>query len=728
MCPLYPSGNPILSKHIEQLHKSMERLFQAKNNHEIRLRITLRRLLVNDISLKMSKSELMALSAYLQEREVTNIDFGEGISSNELESFIKILSQNIKSLREEGGLETVFSENKFPHISINLTDYSNIRKIEDIPHQDDEVIASLKDAFLLETLIVKYLLGEIDELPDKDKPLLLELTEDPSRMAIFIIELTKYYKKLLPSIKDLTPGEIGCRSLVRAGNLLLFEYAEKSNGIWQNLIDIFMILDSNLQANILASLIPIDPINISFFTLLFDMISNSETIDIVISLYLSDKISSEDKIILLGQLIPSRRRWEKMKPLFEKRLTELGVSVDEFMVFLNEIIRITRDLKEEKTFPLGWIDGDIDKQETSEDLSLIQDMVSNDLNKAGASSENYDALLEAAEILLKRLEEEEETQKYANYLNDISGLSETLFYRKKYEKIIEILIRLTKQTTLEKNRPSEQVEQTKKTIREIASPIEIESLISSLQDQNRDERERTAYILSIIGEKAAIQLIHALADEKDMTIRRTLVKSLTQTGKETIPILLKWLSDKRWYLVRNITDILKEIGDENICHGLKKPLTHPDARVRREATRALGKIGGILGNDLLISVLNDRDRSVRLISIFYLGENKVIKAIPIFLKELRRKKIFETDIRFTMAIIKALGRIGSEKAIPLLEKLLIGSRWSKKPKNDEVKQHAARALASIGTEKAKNILTQGTESQKREIRQACQRAIRFSKL
>jgi HEAT repeat protein len=78
------------------------------------------------------------------------------------------------------------------------------------------------------------------------------------------------------------------------------------------------------------------------------------------------------------------------------------------------------------------------------------------------------------------------------------------------------------------------------------------------------------------------------------------------------------------------------------------------------------------------------------------------------------------------AFFNAIGMVGSNEAIPVLQQLLERKSWFGRGKTDEIRTGAANALAMIGTSETKAILEEGKNSKEESIRDACAQALKSS--
>ena len=113
-----------------------------------------------------------------------------------------------------------------------------------------------------------------------------------------------------------------------------------------------------------------------------------------------------------------------------------------------------------------------------------------------------------------------------------------------------------------------------------------------LRQHGSNERQLTltAQYLGLVATQAIQEFTALLAEERDRQVRARMCQVLAKVGMPAVPILLDWLEDPRWFLVRNVVHVLGKIGDEAVFGPVVLLLGHPHARVRIEAVRALALV------------------------------------------------------------------------------------------------------------------------------------------
>ncbi len=250
-------------------------------------------------------------------------------------------------------------------------------------------------------------------------------------------------------------------------------------------------------------------------------------------------------------------------------------------------------------------------------------------------------------------------------------------------------------------------------------------LIGKILEREEGIRLEEVNNFLVLLQRNSIQpLIKLLGELKNSKTRRVVCDSLSEIGKNAIEIIVPFIDDKRWYLVRNIAYILGRIGKEQAFPYLQKLFNHNEIRVRREAIQALGLIGGPKAVGLLIRALTDIDARIRAMAAINLGKIGKTSGLASLLELVQSKDFPKKDPTEMKAFFDAIGMIGSNEATPVLQEILERKSLFGRGKPDGMRNGAANALAMIGSAEAKAILEAGRDSKDESIRNACAQAMR----
>ena len=134
----------------------------------------------------------------------------------------------------------------------------------------------------------------------------------------------------------------------------------------------------------------------------------------------------------------------------------------------------------------------------------------------------------------------------------------------------------------------------------------IERIIELFVEQRGDSAwGKTAATLLRFAAPASIESVfNLLVREADARNRLALVRLVSQLGKESIEAARKYLTDERWYVVRNMCGVLAELKDPELVAHIAPALQHPDARVQQAALKALVKSRSVDAARVLASSLS----------------------------------------------------------------------------------------------------------------------------
>jgi len=128
--------------------------------------------------------------------------------------------------------------------------------------------------------------------------------------------------------------------------------------------------------------------------------------------------------------------------------------------------------------------------------------------------------------------------------------------------------------------------------------------------------------------------------------------------------LVHALEHREWFVVRNVAELLGELGIDDAVPALARRLEHEDERVRKAVALALAKIGTRAAVEPLRRALHDPSPEVRMqVALGIGGQKSAALAMPLVVAMDEEK-----DEAVLRELILALGRIGSPDAVQALIK------------------------------------------------------------
>jgi len=237
-----------------------------------------------------------------------------------------------------------------------------------------------------------------------------------------------------------------------------------------------------------------------------------------------------------------------------------------------------------------------------------------------------------------------------------------------------------------------------------------------------ETNEFAAFAVSL-GASSIEWLMAIVAQAGQQRTRRVLLRTLVDMCEGNPERLAPWLSDPRWFVVRNAVHVIGASGGR-VPVGMFAPLlTHPEVRVRHEVVTALANCAPDDGQPLLLQLMRDPEASVRGPALYRLGarrNDEVSRALLELVADPAFRKRPEDEFR---SVFSALGGCSSNRALPSLEALLYESGGARGASSAYL-QAIARAIARIGTLEAREALECGTRSRHAAARDACRTVLK----
>jgi HEAT repeat protein len=228
-----------------------------------------------------------------------------------------------------------------------------------------------------------------------------------------------------------------------------------------------------------------------------------------------------------------------------------------------------------------------------------------------------------------------------------------------------------------------------------------------------------------IRERVFSQLLVTEPDERDLILQllgdagndniATLRYSINELLKPSdLPILLTYLQSS-WGHVRDYAVIgIGMIGDDSIAPILAELIHDKDSGIRKTAVQSIVELGSVAIFSTILELADNLELISTLILEFFntdrletrstiFEEFRQNRAVTTKFLETAEQSLIEAIEKKIGAIhknIRALGEVGTDRAIPILLQLI----QTGNPTDREVDQHCVAALTKIGTDRARTSL------------------------
>ena len=175
--------------------------------------------------------------------------------------------------------------------------------------------------------------------------------------------------------------------------------------------------------------------------------------------------------------------------------------------------------------------------------------------------------------------------------------------------------------------------------------------------------------LEVLAGDAVIPLVRVLGGEPRAGMRAILCDLLVSAGRDSVRELASFIADDRWYLVRNIANILGRLQSPEVAVHLERVIDHPEYRVRREVADALARLGTEEAQSLLVRLLDDNDQRIQLRALQALNAGGTRRALQKLLALVEGPDPLNRFFALKGAALEALERLGAPEALPMLKRL-----------------------------------------------------------
>jgi HEAT repeat protein len=264
-------------------------------------------------------------------------------------------------------------------------------------------------------------------------------------------------------------------------------------------------------------------------------------------------------------------------------------------------------------------------------------------------------------------------------------------------------------------------EQSAPALTSMLQAIDAEAVAERL-DESEPEAQGQFFALSVRAGRPALDLIvGVLATATRVRLRAAATTALCYLCADQPRELARYLSDSRWYLVRNIVFVLGQIGGDQIVPLLANTTRHADVRVRRTVVNALGQAPREQRLPLLIELLESPDGQVVSSALAMLARESDPSVTESLLERVTALDFSSRPDDVKSSLISALGETADENVVPALEQILQKGGWF--ARRTAERTAAAQTLARLGTPAAMEVLRTGLESRSEAIRASCQEGL-----
>ena len=252
-----------------------------------------------------------------------------------------------------------------------------------------------------------------------------------------------------------------------------------------------------------------------------------------------------------------------------------------------------------------------------------------------------------------------------------------------------------------------------------SSPAFIGKFITAVTLWGRHDRTGVEELSRVLASSLRSPLTDALAEEDDLATRKFLLQLLADMGPEVLDEAVKRLGDARWYVVRNMIHLIRELKGTKHADRINVLSQSPNRRVASEAVRTLLLFNAPSAKPGLKLLLERSDPALVIEAIHLAGAYKVREVVPTLLQLLDAKDAAGSAEDRKVKIIKALNEIGDPRALPALGRIAAPPRFFSRGSSERLRIAVYQGIENYPPEAAGPLIADGLRSGNEEIKAAC---------
>ena len=338
------------------------------------------------------------------------------------------------------------------------------------------------------------------------------------------------------------------------------------------------------------------------------------------------------------------------------------------------------------------------------------------LKKAREADDKRKPLDEVIHIIASILIGETDQEVFGEFVGIMAKLAENLIKSEETGYALNLL-RFLGNLVKNEQLPLEKRQKIAASFRDIFSREAMESLARVIDRTDTVSPEDFSEILHIFGKPSLTRMCDLLGLVEKMKMRKVIIQALEEMGHDSPEVFTPYLSDPRWYVVRNIAFILARIAHPSSFDGIVRLLSHRELRVRKEVLTYLDNTPDQKAKNYLLKFLRDDSSALRIRALQILTHSRCLFALKPIAAMAASEQFQVKGADEKKAIYEALGGLGGEQMIPQFREMLLKKYWFNKAKEKEEVFCATAGLVKIRSADALKVLEEAYAVKNDEMRE-----------
>ncbi len=686
----------------DQVKRGLSRVFQSlaavlAGEPTITLAVMRDGLTANAHPLRSNPAVLAELATVLKNYQIATLSFSKGLEPIELVRFLRMITTDREKIMAEGGIVAVADSRQLPHIKIQAVDYSKLQLTE-----ESEIQRSSRrpgEGSIWQDFVAGLLAGGGQQNHGGKTGTGINL--DPVELADMLNRQILSPGAAIAHYEQVVAGaavaESGSPNM--SEGLLLFQQMIKE-------------LNPELQNQFLSST--------------FDRCAQSE--NIVNTARILDGLGAELIMRMLSQANSAGKQISPSLIAFVNKIGNLHAPADNPSANGDGSPGNAEGLSLQKIESLltreqydTYVDADYGKllnnltrkereADTGPGTKVFAQDLAADISDAGINAH-------AGRAMARLMKTSANVSGYRDWARQLAYLLDDLLESQAFDFLMELMAFVHAEQAGD---DKERSEIAGLLLGRFSDPQFVARAIKIAQQSGTDHCPEMQGFLIELGEPVILEIFDGLDPSSTFHDEGILAQILKNLSSLTVREAMERIKDPRPEYVCRMLRIIQNVGDAESAQQVRSLLKHGALEVRMETLATLLKFNNSWGLIYLRKLLA-RPLEVEFKPALRLASEYRVKAVvPQLLLFFEKHR----DPELREATLRALGRIGDCRAIPVLSKLAY-SRWSiSKKQTTRLKRVLYETLGDYPLEEAKALLHFGLKQKDGVIQSTCQKLLR----
>ncbi|HEY5512805.1 MAG TPA: HEAT repeat domain-containing protein [Geomonas sp.] len=355
-------------------------------------------------------------------------------------------------------------------------------------------------------------------------------------------------------------------------------------------------------------------------------------------------------------------------------------------------------------------------------LLMLTGEEANWLRKAKQADAQRSPLDDVINILSAILAGVKDPETFRDFADITVNLTVNMFLAGEIGHVLRLVRFMAQLLTLGSIQP-DQREQIAGSLAGILSEKTLQVLQEAIDGGETVSHEELKELLQIFGLPSLAAICELLGRVEKLKTRKVVIEVLIELGKDNPEVFAPFLSDPRWFLVRNVVMVLSLLGTPVALRMIVGLISHKEPRIRKEVLGFLERSADPKARAYIVKFLRDDSSALRIRALQILARERLPFALKPILALTTADDFKTREIAERKAVYEALGELGSEQMIPLFREMLLKKSWFKRANQKDSAICAVAGLLKVRSPAALELLEEARNHGNVEIRGIVAQAI-----